>query len=401
MTTESKAQWYWLVGGGPMQLRALRYLKEKNFNIILSDGNKDCPGRAFADLFFELDIHDLDSHLKLLNGPLLEVKAQITGVSCIATDSHQTVAGISETLKLSGISRELSTLIGDKVKLRETLTSIGVPQPAYIEFSKSDNLEKVLDEVKSRFSTNSDLIIKPLGWSASKGIKVLQLNSISTKDLLEAIEVSRDGFAVIEELLEPDGKLASESSIETLVQGGTVEYLNIVDRVFSDDLIHFTDKRIPSSLNIGVEFGHINPSGRDESEISSIINDLQKLIDYLANANKYTGETFILKADILFSKKGPIVLEATPRTSGGWDSSHTSPSRGLRIQELAIEISLGNKIIPGDYISRSEKFIAVVTDVSSESVNCLGRTFWAGELLGDPVSAIKSALDAKQTGKPL
>jgi hypothetical protein len=398
MTTESKAQWYWLVGGGPMQLRALRYLKEKDFNIILSDGNRDCPGRALADLFFELDIHDLDSHLKLLNGPLLEVKAQITGVSCIATDSHQTVAGISETLKLSGISRELSTLIGDKVKLRESLTKVGVFQPVYIEFSKSENLEKVLDEVKSRFSTNSDLIIKPLGWSASKGIKVLQLNSISTKDLLDAIEVSRDGVAVIEELLEPDGKLASESSIETLVQGGKVKYLNIVDRIFADDLNHFSGEGIPSTLNIGVEFGHINPSSRSKSEIDLVLGDLQKLADHLTATRKYDGETFILKADILFSKKGPVILEATPRTSGGWDSSYTSPARGLKIQELAIEISLGNQVVLNDFVSNSQEFIAVVTDVSEESVNCLGRTFYAGELSENPQLAVSSALASKEKG---
>ena len=136
MNNTDSNRWYWLVGGGPMQVRALKHLKERNFQIILSDADDKCPGRDFADLFFQLDIHDVENHLELISGPLVDVRGKISGVACIATDAHQTVAAISEKLGTPGISRELSSQIGDKVRLRETLTEIGVYQPKFRKFSK-------------------------------------------------------------------------------------------------------------------------------------------------------------------------------------------------------------------------------------------------------------------------
>ena len=401
MNNTNSNKWYWLVGGGPMQVRALKHLKERNFQIILSDADDKCPGRDFADLFFQLDIHDVENHLELISGPLVDVRGKISGVACIATDAHQTVAAISEKLGTPGISRELSSQIGDKVRLRETLTEIGVYQPKFRKFSKASDLDLILKDLKQSFPVDSDLIIKPLGWSASKGIRIVRLSSLTREDLESAIQLSRNGFAVIEELLTPDGKLPSESSIETFVSGGKVSFLNMVDRIFNSDLVHFTDMRIPTSLNVGVEYGHVNPTSRSQVEINKIIEDLQKFVDYLNEIVLSDKKTFILKADILFSRNGPVILEATPRTSGGWDSSFSSPKRGLKIQELAIEISLGNEVSLDDYISPVRNFIAVVTDVTSNSIDCLGRTFYAGELQSSPELAVVDALDYKDIGKSL
>ena len=401
MNNTDSNRWYWLVGGGPMQVRALKHLKERNFQIILSDADDKCPGRDFADLFFQLDIHDVENHLELISGPLVDVRGKISGVACIATDAHQTVAAISEKLGTPGISRELSSQIGDKVRLRETLTEIGVYQPKFRKFSKASDLDLILKDLKQSFPVDSDLIIKPLGWSASKGIRIVRLSSLTREDLESAIQLSRNGFTVIEELLTPDGKLPSESSIETFVSGGKVSFLNMVDRIFNSDLVHFTDMRIPTSLNVGVEYGHVNPTSRSQVEINKIIEDLQKFVDYLNELGLSDKKTFILKADILFSRNGPVILEATPRTSGGWDSSFSSPKRGLKIQELAIEISLGNEVSLDDYISPVRNFIAVVTDVTSNSIDCLGRTFYAGELQSSPELAVVDALDYKDIGKSL
>lgn len=401
MNNTNSNKWYWLVGGGPMQVRVLKHLKERNFQIILSDADDKCPGRDFADLFFQLDIHDVENHLELISGPLVDIRGKISGVACIATDAHQTVAAISEKLGTPGISRELSSQIGDKVRLRETLTEIGVYQPKFRKFSKASDLDLILKDLKQSFPVDSDLIVKPLGWSASKGIRIVRLSSLTREDLESAIQLSRNGFAVIEELLTPDGKLPSESSIETFVSGGKVSFLNMVDRIFNSDLVHFTDTRIPTSLNVGVEYGHVNPTSRSQVEIDKIIEDLQKFVDYLNELGLSDKKTFILKADILFSRNGPVILEATPRTSGGWDSSFSSPKRGLKIQELAIEISLGNEVDLDDYISPVRNFVAVVTDVTSNSIDCLGRTFYAGELQSSPDLAVVDALDYMDIGKSL
>ena len=401
MKSSQEEKWFWLVGGGPMQIPVLRKLRENGYRIILTDGNPDCPGKSFAELFYATDIHDASAQLALIPQIPIPAKEGLRGVTCIATDAHQTVARLATELGLDGISPELSKLIGDKVQLRKILTEINVYQPKFLSFERTDDLDKITSEIEELLTGNFKLIVKPLGWSASRGIKTLDDPSTIKFEIEKALEVSRTGGIVVEEAVIPDGKLASETSIETIVIKGNVNFLNMVDRVFGADLIHFDDIRLPRKLSLGVEFGHINPSSRSRAEVNAVVNDLQKLMNHLKAVGVYRDETFILKADILFSTTGPVIIEATPRCSGGWDSSYSSPRRGLRIQELAIEIALGHEINPKDWISESREFVAVASDASESSVDCLGRTFFGGVNCNNPRSAISSALDFRDANQPL
>jgi len=395
MMSSQVEKWFWLVGGGPMQVPVLKYLREADYKIILTDGNADCPGRVYADIFFELDIHSIQGHLDVINELPGDIRSKIKGVSCIATDSHKTVSAIAMELDLVGITPLLSELIGDKDRLRKLLTEIGVTQPKFLALSNKDEIESVLKRIRETFVHQEEIIIKPLGWSASKGIKKLDDVPSMENEIHNALQISRNGCAVIEEIVVPDGKLASEISIETLVENGKVKFLSTVDRIFAADLPHFQDSRIPQSLNLGVEFAIISPSSRTKTEIDKVLEDLQRLMSHLQKIGAYKNETFILKADILFSTKGPVIIEATPRTSGGWDSSYTSPKRGLKIQALAIEISLGRTVEIEEWITGSKNYVAVVSDANAQSIDCLGRSFFGGELSIDPTSALKSALDAR------
>lgn len=378
-----------------MQVPALKHLRDIGFKIILTDGNAYCPGRLYADAFIEQDIHNIEGHLDIIKKLPIAIKSKLNGVSCIATDSHKTVSAIATELDLVGISPKLSELIGDKDRLRKLLTEIGVIQPKFLAFSNKDVIESILGKISETFVNQEELIIKPLGWSASKGIRKLDDAMSLKSEILNALQISRNGCAVIEEIVRPDGNLASEISIETLVENGKVIFLSTVDRIFAADLTHFQDSRIPRSLNLGVEFAIISPSSRTSIEIEKVLEDLQKLISHLQKIGVYRDESFILKADILFSTKGPVIIEATPRTSGGWDSSYTSPKRGLKIQELAIQISLGHKVKIEEWISGTKDFVAVVSDANERSIDCLGRNFFGGEISLDPTSALKSALDAR------
>jgi hypothetical protein len=200
---------------------------------------------------------------------------------------------------------------------------------------------------------------------------------------------------LVEEKLKWDGIFASEASIETIVQQGRVQYINMVDRIFKEDLKFIDHKDNPKTLSLGVEFGHINPTSRSPEEISVIILNLQKLIDYLKLKSIYKNETFILKADIYFSNMGPIILEATPRTSGGWDSSYSSLIRGLKIQELAVNISLGKSVV---IPNGSPQFVAVISNATESFIDCKGRIFYGGDCSPDRFIAVQNAYEKKRSG---
>ncbi len=386
-----------------MQANVMNHIKERGFGLIVTDRDPNCVGSTVADLFFCVDIHDFQAHITLIDYlSEIGIVDQIRGVSCIATDSHLTVAHISQKLGLPGISTILSSEIGDKWKLRRNLKACGVRQPSFLHVGNSMRLFDVQNQIESFMGeSNADsFLFKPIGLSASAGLRIVR--SEQEYEIASVIEevrrASRNGDIIVEEKIGSDGSLSSEASIETVVQDGRVQFVNMVDRIFDADLTHFTGENIPKRLNFGVEFGHINPSSRPKDTIDEIVSNLQALIDALAKRGWYRNETLILKADILFSDQGPIIIEATPRTSGGWDSSYSSVQRNLNVQQLAVSISLGEKT----YCQKGDAtFVAVVSDVAENSVDCRGRTFFGGEPSSDRFLAIESAVKNMKTGRAL
>ena len=86
----------------------------------------------------------------------------------------------------------------------------------------------------------------------------------------------------------------------------------------------------------GYEIGHVNPSAISKKKELEIKKQLRKL-SFRLGYDKLTG-CHILKLDIFFSNKGPIILEMTPRFSGGYDSTGSSFKRGLKLSEAMFKI---------------------------------------------------------------
>ena len=394
-------KWFWLIGGGPMQINACKILKSMNYKIIITDSNPDFACKNFADKFEIIDTYDIESHLNLVD-QMVSNNIVINGVNCIATDCHETVASVNSKLGLCGISPEMSRAIGNKSAVRETLSRLNFRQP---EFHSRDEVEKDLNIIFAMIEKYEEIIVKPIGLSASKGIRTIgypDLDEISNI-LSKAVEDSRFGQYVVEEKLKSDGLLTSEASIETVVIDGVVSFYNMVDRIFGEDLSNLKIETGLKYLNTGVEYGHLNPTSRSWAEIELIVGQLQAFINDLAEKSVYKGEAFILKADIYFSSNGPVILECTPRTSGGWDSSYSSIIRGRTIQEVAIKLSLGEALSSEDLhpLNTPPGFVAVITDVTEKSVDCLGRNFAGSELKPTVVEALEDSIMKKKAGEYL
>jgi len=384
-----------------MQVEACKILKRLDLKVFVTDKNREFACKPWVDDFDVVDTYDIQGHLEIARIGKAS-KLEIAGVACIATDCHETVAALCDELALPGITPSLSREIGNKIAVRKRLAKIGIDQPEFYTRNEIELDEGLLDLMIAKYSK---IIIKPVGLSASKGMEVVSNSEkIKLSEVLKnAVGVSRQGEYIVEELLESDGKFASEASIETVVINSEVHFFNMVDRIFNSDL-----KKLPveiglGSLKSGVEYGHINPTTRDDREIAEIVGQLQSLVADLEKDGLYARESFILKADIFFSKRGPIILECTPRTSGGWDSSFSSIVRGKPIQEIAISLSLGINVrdklvkLPG----QMEGFVAVISDVDEESLDCLGRTFTGSSLKSTAHLAILDAIDKQHEGATL
>jgi biotin carboxylase len=91
----------------------------------------------------------------------------------------------------------------------------------------------------------------------------------------------------------------------------------------------------------------------------------------------------ILKADIMLTQDGPVIIEMTPRLSGGWDSSATTPARGADFQGGAMQLALGKDLDIDMWhqyfeFKNPSLYASIVAEISPDAKDCIGREFALG-----------------------
>jgi biotin carboxylase len=345
----------WMIAGGEMQIPAAYYVKKKGYNLIISDKNSKAPCRKFADEFFCIDIVDLKKN------ELVEklFKNKLSGIFTIGSDAHKTVNYFAKRNRLHHTNLDVSKICKDKNLTRKFLKN-KLPQPeSYLISNYEDYIKKV-----KNFSRGYTL--KQLNLSGSKGFYELKANEkLTKKKFTKLLNFNpQNKKIIIEEKLFPKKNTLSEMSTEAIWQDGKIIYFNCVDRIFSRDCMGY--KNLPKSLYTnfkdGYEIGHINPSLKPKKEIQKIKKIMLKL-GSLLGYNKMK-KCHILKADIFFSENGPIILEMTPRLSGGYHSTGSSIVRGAKLSEAIIKICKGERFKKEElkyYFSNNNKTVLIIS----------------------------------------
>ena len=115
-----------ILGGGTMQVPAIREAHTLDVDVHMADGNHRCPGASLVDHFHHIDLRDRDG--------LLRRARSIEGLAAVftaATDFSASVAWISEALGLPGIPFEASMDATDKGRMRTRLAEAGVRIPRF------------------------------------------------------------------------------------------------------------------------------------------------------------------------------------------------------------------------------------------------------------------------------
>ncbi len=334
---KNKKQAIWLFSGGPMQEHIAKKIVELNYKLILTDINKECVCAKYADEFIHADTFNFSANLDALEN--LEKNYNIKAVITVAADCHETVALMSRHLSLPGIDPKISHICRHKNLTREVLSAAGVPQPKFC-------LTKNINEAKSFLkSIGNQGVVKSTDNSGSRGFTKINPHEELTESVFKkALESGTTGAVLIEETLFPIKDAIAELSVETLWFNGKMYWLNWVDRLFRSDLNFFPSIEIKETLPLGwgVEVGHLNPARHSletKNTISNMIFEAGKAI----GLHSEKGGHF-LKADMMLTDRGPIIIEITPRLSGGWDSSATTLARGADFQSGAIFLAMGKDL---------------------------------------------------------
>lgn len=372
----SRRKAVWIFAGGPMQAITARKAIERGFRLLVTDRNPECVCSGYADELVALNTFDIPGNLKAASR--LAKKFRIEAVLAPAADCHETVAHVGKKLGLPAVSPGISLICRYKNVTREVLSGAGIPQPRFRTVGSLREARQFLRELGCR------AVVKATDNSGSRGFGAVAGPEEMTRQVFErAVEAGTTDRVVVEEMLSPLENEMAEQSVETLWYNGKMYWLNWVDRLFRKDFLLFDSLKAGAytDVSFGVEIGHVNPAVHAYG-IKSQVADLVHRAGRAIGMEKEKGG-HILKADIMLTAGGPYVLELTPRLSGGWDSSASTPARGADFAGGAISLALGEKLSVESWhryfhYKNPELYAAVLARIEKGAQDCIGRRFAIG-----------------------
>lgn len=303
-----------------MQKPAILSAKELGYNVCVIDADSKAVAIPLADEFRKIDLKDKDGILAYAT-ELKEKKGENEGLAAVftaGTDFSASVSYVAEKLSLPAHSFQAATNASIKTQMRQCFLDANVPSPQYLRVAKSDINETLLPLVLKKMTF--PLVVKPVDNMGARGCRMVRSEVEFLSAVKIAVECSRTGYAIIEEYM--DGP---EFSIDALVYNGTFTVTGFAIRH-----IYYPPYFI--------EVGHTMPAILDKK-----MHD--ELISVFALGAKALGLSCgVAKADIKYTKKGPMIGEIAGRLSGGYMSGWTYPyASDLNLTKQALLIACGKE----------------------------------------------------------
>lgn len=346
-----------ILGAGLMQKPAILAAKHLGYEALVVDGNPNAVSVPLADRFEPVDLKDRESLLKLAQS----IGDDLAGVFTAGTDFSASVAYVAEKMGLPSHSFQSCLNASDKVRMRGCFEKDSVPCPKFREISKAQIPE--LDEKAKNDEIDFPKVVKPCDNMGGRGCRLVREKGEFLPAVTNSVQNSRTSRAIFEDYME-----GAEFSIDSIVYNGTLTITGFADRhIFYPPYF--------------IEMGHSLPSKVD----SKIKNEL---IATFALGIKSLGLTCgVAKADIKYTKNGPMIGEIAARLSGGYMSGWTFPySSGMNLTEEAMKIAIGKE---PDYVIANRKALPWEPH---ESVKGREQPFQLFEIRSNLVSAERAWL---------
>lgn len=307
-----------MVGGGIESVPGIIKAQELGLKVVVSDSNKNAPGKKVADYFIHASTYDVETTKKTACEFSKNIE-EIGGVICLGTDVPHTVAAVSRELSLYSQSEETAKIAIDKVLMKNCFSVGGVNIPAYMECISYNDINKFIT------TNNSPWIIKPADSRGARGVsRVTNKKELATA-FKHALNNSPTKRAIIEQYIQ-----GPQYSTESLIVNGMCYTLGYANRNYE-----FLERFAPYIIENGGELP------------ASIDTDTKKKIDIQLNkiAKCLNLKNGILKGDIVSNNGEIFVIEVATRLSGGYFCTHEIPlNTGIDFVGLAIKQAMGEKI---------------------------------------------------------
>lgn len=280
------------IGGSYLQLRTIKLAKELGLYIVVTDREQTSLGKEFADRFEIIDGENILGLLELSQ----EISENYTLVGAYSSSDFglQAVAAISEKFGLPGCKVASVSKALDKAQATVTWAKEGLPTPQGIVLDNSSSSLSLIEE-----HLVLPVILKPLDSCGSQGIS----SAATVEELPNAYAYARkfSTSVLVEPLL-----TGRHIDVNGLFLDGKFIACGVMERFFSDYPYHYST------------WGCQAPLFTQEQEFQ-----FYDLVEKSARALDISSGP--VKADLILTDRGPVILELAPRFHGDVITSYTTP----------------------------------------------------------------------------
>jgi biotin carboxylase len=303
-----------ILGAGLLQKPAVKAAKKLGYNTVVVDADPGAMCVPLADGFEHIDLKDKEGIFSF--GQKLIKKGGLAAVFTAGTDFSASVSYAAEKLSLPCHTYEASLNASSKTRMRTCFMKAGVPSPSFFIVTKKEIENGTVQEFAGKLGY--PCVVKPVDNMGARGCRMIRDNTETEAAASVAVANSRTETAVIEQYME-----GPEYSIDALIYNGTMTITGFADRH-----IYYPPYFI--------ETGHTMPTSADSTKRSELI------AAFALGAASLGLTCGAAKADIKYTKDGPMIGEIAARLSGGYMSGWTYPyASGCNLTEQAVLIACG------------------------------------------------------------
>jgi biotin carboxylase len=292
-----------VLGAGPAQLGLLEAARARGLHVIALDRDPSAPGFAFADKRAIISTEDERGIARLAEAE------RIHGV--IAPGIDWPVGIAARVAERVGVPHPLSPatagLAVSKARQREAFEAARIPQPVWrLVTEREDGLPV-------------PCIVKAPDRQGQRGLSLVQDEADLDAAILRALHESRNGHAVVEELV--DGP---EVTVNAFSVAGSFHPLTVTDRLTAP----------PPAF--GVALAHVWPSDGDAAGEAAEVAARAVAALGIGDGPTYT--------QLRIAPDGPQVIEVAARLGGGHDAELCQAALGVDLNGLALAAALGEPV---------------------------------------------------------
>jgi biotin carboxylase len=293
-----------VLGAGPAQLGLLETARAHGVFTIAVDRDPGAPGFALAERRAILSAEDERGIERLAEAERID--------GAIAPGIDWPVGIAARVAAKRGLPHPLepaaAVLAVSKARQRDRFTAAGVPQPRW----------QLVSEARSDLWM--PCVVKAPDRQGQRGLTLVREAGELPAAIETAVEASRNGFALVEELVE-----GPEVTVNAFSVNGEFVPLTVTDRLTAE----------PPAF--GVALAHVWPSEADEGSAVEVARAAAEALE-IRNGPTYT--------QVRLGPDGPRVMELAARLGGGHDAELCKTALGVDLNELALLSSLGSPVEP-------------------------------------------------------